>query len=84
MEPGPGSTVTASVPILIPPNELRFKGLQASLAEFVSALRTGTTPQGEAHDNIQSLAMCHAAVASAELGAPVPVTAFGTGLGAAA
>jgi hypothetical protein len=28
--------------------------------------------------------MCHAAVASAELGAPVPVTAFSTGLGAAA
>jgi hypothetical protein len=76
VEPGPGAAVAASVPILIPESEIRFKGLAASLAEFVSALRTGTTPQGEAHDNIQSLAMCHAAVASAELGAPVPVTAF--------
>lgn len=84
VEPGPGQAITASVPILIPPTEERFKGLAASLAEFVSALRTGTTPQGEAHDNIQSLAMCHAAVASAELGAPVPVTAFSTGIGAAA
>jgi predicted dehydrogenase len=81
VEPGPGKTITASVPILIPPSEIRFKGLAASLAEFVSALRTGTTPQGEAHDNIQSLAMCHAAVASAELGAPVPVTAFTSGAG---
>ena len=84
VEPGPGKTVTASVPVLIPPTEERFKGLAASLAEFVAALRTGAAPQGEAHDNIQSLAMCHAAVASAELGAPVPVTAFSTGLGAAA
>ena len=83
VEPGPGQAITASVPILIPPSEERFKGLAASLAEFVSALRTGTTPQGEAHDNIQSLAMCHAAVASAELGAPVPVTAFGSALRAA-
>jgi predicted dehydrogenase len=83
VEPGPGKAITASVPILIPPNEERFKGLEASLAEFVSALRTGTTPQGEAHDNIQSLAMCHAAVASAELGAPVPVTAFSPALRAA-
>ena len=83
VEPGPGAAVTASVPLLIPPNEERFKGLEASLAEFVSGLRTGMTPQGEAHDNIQSLAMCHAAVASAELGAPVPVTAFGAALSAA-
>jgi predicted dehydrogenase len=84
VEPRPGKSITASVPVLIPPSEERFKGLAASLAEFVAALRTGATPQGEVHDNIQSLAMCHAAVASAELGAPVPVTAFSTGLGAAA
>ena len=51
----------------------RFRGLEASLAEFVAALRTGSTPQGEAHDNLKSLAMCHAAVESAALGAPVSV-----------
>jgi predicted dehydrogenase len=49
----------------------RFRGLEASLADFVSALRTGSVPQGEAHDNLKSLAMCHAAVESAALGAPV-------------
>lgn len=40
--------------------------LQGSLAEFVSALRTGDTPMGECHDNLRSLAMVHAAIASAE------------------
>ena len=34
----------------------------------------GGVPQGEGHDNLKSLAMCHAAVESAALGAPVPVT----------
>jgi predicted dehydrogenase len=51
----------------------RFRGLEASLADFVAALRTGSVPQGEAHDNLKSLAMCHAAVASAARGAPVTV-----------
>jgi predicted dehydrogenase len=51
----------------------RFRGLEDSLAEFVAAVRTGSTPQGEAHDNLKSLAMCHAAVESAALGAPVSV-----------
>jgi predicted dehydrogenase len=51
----------------------RFQGLEDSLAEFVTALRTGSVPQGECHDNLRSLAMCHAAVESAALGAPVSV-----------
>jgi predicted dehydrogenase len=51
----------------------RFLGLAGALAEFVDALRTGRTPSGECHDNLRSLAMCHAAVESAALGAPVPV-----------
>jgi predicted dehydrogenase len=51
----------------------RFRGLEASLADFVAALRTGSLPQGECHDNLKSLAMCHAAVESAALGAPVSV-----------
>ena len=53
----------------------RFGQLEESLADFVAALRTGRVPLGECHDNIRSLAMCHAAVESAALGAPVPVTA---------
>ena len=52
----------------------RFLGLEGALADFVTALRTGTVPAGECHDNLRSLAMCHAAVASAAVGAAVPVT----------
>jgi predicted dehydrogenase len=51
----------------------RFHGIEGSLADFVAALRTGSVPQGECHDNLKSLAMCHAAVESAALGAPVSV-----------
>lgn len=51
----------------------RFDGLHGSLGEFVSALRTGSKPQGECHDNLRSLAMCHAAVESARTGIRVPV-----------
>jgi predicted dehydrogenase len=35
-----------------------------ALAEFVHALRTGTVPMGEVHDNVMSLAMVTAAVES--------------------
>ena len=56
--------------------EDRFFGLEASLADFVAALRTGRPPAGECHDNVQSLAMCHAAVESAATGERVPVAAF--------
>ena len=55
--------------------EGRFFGLEASLADFVAALRTGGVPEGECHDNVQSLAMCHAAVESAAAGTRVPVAA---------
>ena len=51
----------------------RFVGLEGALADFVAAVRTGSTPAGECHDNLRSLAMCHAAVESAERGVPVPV-----------
>lgn len=40
--------------------------IAGSLAEFVHALRTGTTPMGEVHDNVLSLAMVEAAVLSAQ------------------
>jgi predicted dehydrogenase len=48
--------------------------ITASLRDFVTALRTGVTPMGECHDNIMSLAMVHAAIASAESGRPVAIT----------
>jgi predicted dehydrogenase len=43
-------------------------GIAGSLAEFIVALDSGGTPQGECHDNIRSLAMVFAAIRSAESG----------------
>jgi predicted dehydrogenase len=49
----------------VAPQTLPGEGINGSLAAFVHALRTGETPMGECHDNVQSLAMVHAAIASA-------------------
>ncbi|MFC4944492.1 Gfo/Idh/MocA family protein [Pseudonocardia sp. GCM10023141] len=46
-------------------------GIDAALAAFVAALRSGTTPMGEVHENVMSLAMVAAAVRSAATGARV-------------
>jgi predicted dehydrogenase len=73
VHPGPGARIAASVPIPVPRRKGRFTGLEGSLNDFVAALRTGTVPQGECHDNLRSLAMCHAAVESAARGEPVRV-----------
>lgn len=48
-------------------------GITGSLRDFVSALRTGTTPMGECHDNIKSVAMVFAAIESAETGQRVSI-----------
>ncbi|MEV0288925.1 Gfo/Idh/MocA family oxidoreductase [Kribbella sp. NPDC050820] len=42
--------------------------IAGALAEFVHALRTGTTPMCEVHDNVLSLAMVEACVLSASTG----------------
>jgi len=42
--------------------------IAGSLRDFVSALRTGNTPMGRVHQNIMSLAMVEAAMASASSG----------------
>jgi predicted dehydrogenase len=42
--------------------------IAGSLAAFVQALREGTTPSGEVHRNVLSVAMVDAAIASAEQG----------------
>ncbi len=42
------------------------EGIAGSLAEFIDALKTGSTPQGECHDNLQSLAMVFATVTSSQ------------------
>src|SRR5205823_14351434 len=43
-------------------------GIAGSLRDFLNALRTGSTPMGECHDNIKSLAMVFAAIESARTG----------------
>ena len=57
------------------PGSLEERGgaeqIAGSLAEFVAAVRSGETPSGEIHTNINSLAMVEAAVLSAESGARV-------------
>lgn len=50
-------------------------GISWALAEFVAALRTGTAPMGEVHENVMSLAMVQAAVESADVGTPVSIDA---------
>jgi predicted dehydrogenase len=49
------------------------QGIAGSLREFLHALQTGATPQGECHDNIKSLAMVFAAIESSQTGKRVQV-----------
>jgi predicted dehydrogenase len=49
-------------------------GISGSLRDFVRALKTGSTPEGECHDNIKSLAMVFGAMESSRLRQRVPIT----------
>jgi len=48
-----------------------FTTMRGALREMLRFLRTGQKPQTECHDNIHSLAMIHAAIASAKSGTRV-------------
>jgi predicted dehydrogenase len=48
-------------------------GIEGSLREFLDALETGKTPNGECHDNIKSLSMVFSAMASSRSGRRVEV-----------
>jgi predicted dehydrogenase len=48
-------------------------GISGSLQEFVNALNTGTTPQGECHDNFKSLAMVFGAIESSRQGRRIQI-----------
>jgi len=50
--------------------------MAGSLREFINSLRTGTTPYGNIHSNVWSLAMVQSAVESAESGVKVDVRAL--------
>ena len=47
--------------------------IAGSLASFVSALRTGETPDGEVHGNVMSLAMVEAAIESKDSGRRIAI-----------
>src|SRR5579862_8677459 len=49
------------------------RGIAGSLRDFLNALQTGATPNGECHDNIKSLAMVFAAIESAARKQRIPV-----------
>ena len=48
-------------------------GIAGSLRDFLHALKTDTTPMGESHDNIKSLAMVFATIESAAAGKRVVI-----------
>lgn len=58
----------------VPPAVTAGPGIAGSLNEFLDALETGATPQCEVRDNIRSLAMVFAAMASARRKERVSVT----------
>ena len=66
---GQGSDVERVVGVV----EDMHGGIAGSLREFIQALKTGSTPMGECHDNIKSLAMVLATVESARSGARVMI-----------
>jgi predicted dehydrogenase len=76
VQPAPGVEL-ASVPPVRAARRARnrFEGLEDALAEFVTALRSGRSPQSEGRANLRSLAMCHAAVESARTGQALAVEA---------
>jgi predicted dehydrogenase len=59
--------------VLPPPPEGMATGHAGVIREFVDCVRMGGTPQTAASDNIKSLAMVFAAIASAEQQQRVPV-----------
>lgn len=54
-------------PVTIAEAQLPATGMHGGLHEMLTFLRTGQIPQTECHDNIQSLAMVHAAIKSSRL-----------------
>ena len=63
-------------PIKAPKATVKHGGMRGALREMLAFLRTGRTPQTECHDNIKSLAMVFAAMASNRKGRRMPVRAM--------
>ena len=50
-----------------------LEGFQGTMAELMNAIEEGDEPRNGARDNLRGLALCFAAVSSADLGEPVSV-----------
>jgi predicted dehydrogenase len=66
-------TVESARPAVAAPSADPGQEIAGSLRDFVTALRTGSTPMGRVHQNIMSLAMVEAAMQSASTGTRVAV-----------
>jgi predicted dehydrogenase len=71
----PGANGAGGEHIEAPPAKISGEGISGTLADFVTALRTGEKPMTECHDNIKSFAMVFAALESSRSGRCVPVAA---------
>ena len=69
----PGGFHAQTTPVRGNPDANMTSGIAGSLRDFLHALNTGTTPMGECHDNIKSLAMVFAAIESATTGQRVVI-----------
>ena len=69
----PGNAAAVEDPAVVEDPGTEVHG---SLREFVMALRTGTPPMGQVHNNILSLAMVEAAIESAATGRRVRIDAL--------
>jgi len=70
---GPGGFEARTEPRTETPDASLPAGIAGSLRDFVQALKMGSTPMGECHDNIKSLAMVFAAIEASREGRRVPV-----------
>ncbi|MCZ9884206.1 Gfo/Idh/MocA family protein [Arthrobacter sp. B2a2-09] len=73
---GEGQPVSSLVADLGAGGEDPGQEIAGSLRDFVVALRTGSTPMGQVHQNIMSLAMVEAAMLSASTGTRISVDAL--------
>lgn len=70
---GPGGWSSELRSLEPSPQSMETDGFRAVVAEFVSCLEAGTTPDTVCSDNIKSLAMVHGAIESARTGARVEI-----------
>lgn len=61
------------VPVAVPEVKLEYRDHAGVIREFIDSLNNNRTPQTNGADNLKSLAMVHAAIASAEQHRPITI-----------